>query len=318
MKNNSFKTKNKMVSYYLNKCLRVEDLKEKGYKITDNRNDKKLFPIGIDKDGFAGWLAIDGYHTEINDNIDDTVFYRLEGSGFIGGIDLMLEIAEDFDLKFMNDEEFELLYFYEKHDFEKEDEGKERWNEDLSWIQITRCEAYPQYEGLRINEIAKIHGTDVYDAMYDMIVDSKNACNACYFTMCEEDVKTVIAHPRAMICTDSGVAGVNKVFHPRLKATFPRVIGKYVREEKVVSLHEMIRKITAMPAMVYGLDNKGLIKVGLDADICIFDSEKIIDESLYTDCQKKAKGLNYVILNGEVVVEDAVFNGKRNGRVILK
>lgn len=122
-----------MVTYYLNKRLRVEDLKEKGYEITDNRNDKKLFPIGIDKDGFAGWLAIDGYHTEINDNIDDTVFYRLEGSGFIGGIDLMFEIAEDFDLKFMNDEEFELLYFYEKHDFEKEDEDK---------LFNDRCDAY--------------------------------------------------------------------------------------------------------------------------------------------------------------------------------
>lgn len=103
--------------------------------------------------------------------------------------------------------------------------AKERWNGDFTWIQIASCKAYPQYEGLRVPEIAKLHGTDVYDAMYDMILDSQNVCRGCYFTMCEEDVKTVLAHPRAMICTDSSVAKNDNVFHPRLKATFPRVLG---------------------------------------------------------------------------------------------
>lgn len=122
-----------MVTYYLNKRLRVEDLKEKGYEITDNRNDKKLFPIGIKKDGFDDWLAIDGFNAEIKDNIDDTVFYRLEGSGFIGGIDLMFEIAEDFDLKFINDEEYEILFFREEHNESEEEMNK---------IFEERCDAY--------------------------------------------------------------------------------------------------------------------------------------------------------------------------------
>lgn len=196
--------------------------------------------------------------------------------------------------------------------------GRAKWGDDLSWAQVTRCTAYPQYEGLRIPEIAKLHGKDVYDTIYDMILVSNNACSCSYFTMCEEDVETVMAHPRAMICTDSGVAETRKVYHPRMRGTFPRTLGRYVRERVVTTLPEMIRKMTAMPAAVYNLQTKGLIREGMDADICIFDAEKIIDRSEYTNCTAGAEGLNYVILNGEVVCENAVFNGKRNGKLILR
>ncbi len=193
-----------------------------------------------------------------------------------------------------------------------------RFGNDLSWVLITSCTAYPEYEGLTVPEIAELHKKDCYDTIFDLIKDSENKCNACYFTMCEEDVKTILEHPRAMICTDSGVAGSKKVFHPRLKATFPRVLGKYVREEKVTSLPEMIRKMTYMPAMVYGLSGKGLLHRGFDADICIFDADKIIDRATFTDCNKRAEGLSYVILNGSIVVENAVYNGTKAGRLILR
>lgn len=189
-------------------------------------------------------------------------------------------------------------------------------DDDLSWVLITKCDAYPQYSGLRLNEIAKMHGKDVYDTICDIVKDCKNECHACYFLMCEEDVETVIAHPRSMICTDSGVMGDAKVYHPRLRGSFPRALGRYVRERSVVSLHEMIRKMTSMPATVYGLKGKGILKEGFDADICIFDPEKIIDGADYTHCHKRAEGLNYVIIDGEVVVENAVYNGKRKGKVI--
>ena len=196
--------------------------------------------------------------------------------------------------------------------------GRAKWEDDLSWAMVSKCSAYPQYEGLRIPEVAKLHGKDVYDTVYDMILDSKNACSCCYFTMCEEDVETVMAHPRAMICTDAGVAGTRTVYHPRMRGSFPRAIGRYVRERGVTTLPEMIRKMTAMPASVYGLWSKGLIREGMDADLCIFDADKIIDRSEYTDCTKGAEGFNYVILGGEVVCENAVFNGKRNGKLILR
>lgn len=189
---------------------------------------------------------------------------------------------------------------------------------DLSWILITNCPAYPQYVGKRMDEVAALHGTDVYDAAFDMIRDCRNAVSACYFTMCEEDVKTVLAYPRAMIGTDSSVAGKRKAYHPRLRGTFPRVLGRYVREAQVTTLEEMIRKMTGLPAQVYGLTEKGRIAEGYDADICIFDAEKIIDRADYAACHLRAEGLKYVLMDGEVVVEDAVYNGKRRGRVLLR
>ena len=191
-----------------------------------------------------------------------------------------------------------------------------KFGNDLSWAMITIFPPQPEYEGLTIPQIAEIRGTDVFDTVCDLVAESKNICNACFFTMCEEDVETIMKHPRAMICTDSAVAADAQVYHPRLRGSFPRVLGRYVRERGVTPLYEMIRKITSMPASVYGLKTKGLLWEGMDADICIFDEEKIIDNAGFVECHKRADGLNYVILGGEVVVENAVYNGKRKGRLI--
>lgn len=190
-------------------------------------------------------------------------------------------------------------------------------HDDLNWVLITNCPAYPEYKGLRLSEIAKIHEKDVYDTIFDLLIESKNACSACYFLMCEEDLETVLSHPRAMICTDSPVRGSKEVYHPRLRGSFPRALGRYVRERSVVPLHEMIRKMTSMPATVYGLQGKGLIREGFDADICIFDADKIIDRSDFISCHERAEGLNYVLINGTIVVKNAVYNGTRAGKVLV-
>ena len=87
---------------------------------------------------------------------------------------------------------------------------------------------------------------------------------------------------------------------------------------KTVTLPEMIRKMTSLPAQVYGIPNKGLLQEGYDADICIFDADKIIDRAEFTDCQKGCEGLNFVIVGGKVVAEDGVHNGKCCGRIILR
>ena len=192
-----------------------------------------------------------------------------------------------------------------------------KWS-DYDWIQLTICKAHPELEGLRIPEAAERYGKDEIDTMLDIILESGDVCSACYFSMCEEDIATVIAHPRAMICTDSQVAGANKVYHPRLRASFPRAIARYVRERGVVTLQEMIRKLTAMPAAVYSLTGKGLLREGMDADVCIFDAARIKDNATFADCSKRADGLNYVILSGEVVVENAVHDGRRVGRVLRR
>lgn len=134
--------------------------------------------------------------------------------------------------------------------------------------------------------------------------------------MCEEDVETVLRHPRAMVCTDSGVAVRGQVSHPRLVASFPRVLGHYVRERGLVPLPEMIRRITALPAHVYGFPTKGVIREGYDADLCIFDADRIIDKANYDAPALRAEGLRYVIVGGKTAVEDSVFNGTRNGAVL--
>jgi N-acyl-D-amino-acid deacylase len=195
--------------------------------------------------------------------------------------------------------------------------GRAKWGEDLSWILLAASDIYPEYVGKTLDEIAALRGTDSYDAAYDLLLGA-NVCNACYFTMCEEDVERILSHPRAMICTDSGLSGTNIYFHPRLKATFPRVLSRYVRERKVTSLPEMIRKMTSMPASVYGLGKKGLIREGMDADLCIFDPEKIRDLARFDSPDQRCEGLKYVLVAGEIVVEDAVFNGKRKGKAIIR
>ena len=191
------------------------------------------------------------------------------------------------------------------------------WAEDLSWVQVSTCNGYPEYQGLTIPEVAKIHGKSPFETIFDMIAASTN-CQACFFMMCEEDVERVLSYERCMICTDSHVAGNDKVFHPRTLGTFPRVLGRYVREKKIVPLREMIRKMTSMPAQVYGLKRKGLLIEGYDADIGIFDADKIIDRSEFNDCTRGALGLSYVIVGGEVVCENAVYNGKRLGKVLIR
>ena len=193
---------------------------------------------------------------------------------------------------------------------------KRRHGEDLEWVLVTNCPGHPEFKGKRVSEIARIWGKSHYDTVYDLLVDGDMEGNACYFTINEADVETVLAHPRAMICTDGGVAKKSTVYHPRLRGTFPRVLGRYVRERKVTSLPEMIRKMTSMPAAVYGLKSKGLLWEGMDADICIFDADKIIDRSDFVDCGLHAEGLNYVIIGGKIAVMDAVYTGVRGGRVI--
>ena len=116
----------------------------------------------------------------------------------------------------------------------------------------------------------------------------------------------------------TGVAGKKVSYHPRLRGTFPRVLGRYVREQQVTSLPEMIRKITSLPAQVYGLDTKGRIAEGMDADICIFDAETIIDRAEFTDPHPRAEGIAFVIVAGEVAAENATITGKAPGKLLRR
>lgn len=189
-------------------------------------------------------------------------------------------------------------------------------DDDLRWVLVTVCPAFPEYTGKRLPEIAQLRNTDVYDVIFDMIVANRNNFRACYFLMCEEDLQQVLRHERCMVCTDSGVRTGNS-YHPRLRGSFPRVLGRYVRQLGILSLPEMIRKSTSLPAAVYGFKTKGLLKEGYDADICIFDPETIIDRCDFVDCHQRADGLRYVLIGGKVVAENAEFNGTMAGKLLV-
>ncbi len=179
------------------------------------------------------------------------------------------------------------------------------WHEKgLSWALMVGLDKTPEYNGMRISEAALKTGKDEFETLFDIL--EKNGCSgrAVLFTMNEEDVENVISKPYAMIGTDSSCG---KGAHPRYAGTFPRALGHYVRERGLDTFEGMIHRMTGLPAEVYKLSGKGLIKEGMDADICVFDKNKINALSSFTDPNGENVGLLYVFVNGEA----AVYNGKR-------
>lgn len=193
----------------------------------------------------------------------------------------------------------------------------ERYEKDYTWIVVGKCPARPEYQGERIVDLARARGLSPMAFLYELMKECRGV-TGCFFTMCEEDVETVLRHPRAMIGTDSSLGGDFVYYHPRVRGTFVRAIARYVRERKIVSLPEMIRKMTSLPAKVYRLPTKGVIREGMDADICIFDYERLTDRADFKAPTQNNIGLSYVLVNGEIVVEDGVANGTRPAGVILK
>ena len=197
--------------------------------------------------------------------------------------------------------------------------GRETWGDDLSFALVTDYPPNREYEGMTVSEIARMVGeTDQYETVLSLLRESKGAGKGCYFCVNEEDLCHVIKHPKTMICTDSEIKGTSQKHHPRLVGSFPRAIAKYVREKSIVSLSEMIRKMTFLPASVYGLKGKGSIEVGMDADLCIFDAERITDRADYVNCSLTNEGLHYVIVNGKIVLSNGQYNGARAASVYTK
>ena len=178
--------------------------------------------------------------------------------------------------------------------------------------------AYPQYSGRMVPEVAKEHGKSCAETVLDILLADDLASNELSFGMCEEDIERIMAFPRTMIGTDGLWYPGAVSAHPRAFATFPRVLGHYVRERKVMSFEEAIRRITSMPAAVYGLKDKGLIREGFDADLCLLDPDRITDAADYQHWNTRCPGLKYVFVGGKIVVEDSVHNGSLMGKKLLR
>jgi len=192
----------------------------------------------------------------------------------------------------------------------------EKWGEDYSWVLVTNCAAVPEYNGHTIAEIAAMRTATHAEAALDVVRLSPAKNSGCFFSMSHEDMKFVLGHPLTMVCTDSSVAKKLSTFHPRLRGSFPRALGRYVREEKVVTLQEMVRKMTSLPASVYRIAGKGLLRKGMDGDICVFDPATICDTADYMNPSLPNVGLAYVFVGGKTAVRDGTATGVLAGRLL--
>jgi N-acyl-D-amino-acid deacylase len=179
------------------------------------------------------------------------------------------------------------------------------------------------FEGKSITQIAQEWGKDPADAAWDLVAAGQGRVMAIYHMMSEEDVKWALQRPWTSIGSDAGAAltpgsaDVLGLPHPRSYGTFPRVLGKYVRDEQVLTLAEAVRKMTSWPATRMRLDRRGVIREGAWADITIFDLDRVSDQATYDEPVLFPVGIEYVLVNGEVVIEDGgTHTGARPGHVL--
>jgi dihydroorotase/N-acyl-D-amino-acid deacylase len=178
-----------------------------------------------------------------------------------------------------------------------------------------------QFEGKRLNEIARAWNKDPYEAMFDFVVADSSRTSRIKFSMDEQDLRLAMAQPWTSFCTDAGNrAADGPLFegkpHPRAYGSFPRVLGRYVREFHLISLEEAIRKMTSLPANRVGIRDRGVLKPGAYADVVVFDPVTVIDKATFEDPHQYSVGIDHVFVNGQAVWELGKFTGNLPGRVL--
>lgn len=172
----------------------------------------------------------------------------------------------------------------------------------------------PAVVGRSVAALAAERGRDPVDVIMDIIQAEENRATMVCFQNCEENLIKVMQKPWVMVCTD-GILGAGKP-HPRLYGTFPRVLGRYVREQGVLTLEEAVRKMTALPAASFGLTDRGVLKEGLAADVVVFDPAAVTDRATFAEPQVWPEGVSHVLVNGELVLADGALTGRLPGRLL--
>lgn len=192
----------------------------------------------------------------------------------------------------------------------------------LKNIFIANFKKNPDYNGKSLEEILIQIGRKAnLENAAELIIEivENGDASAVFLQMNEEDVKNLMKLPYVSIASDGGVQFPGAGFpHPRSYGTFPRVISKYVREERVLSLEDAIRKMTSLPAQVFRIKERGLIKEGFFADIVIFDFERIKDNATFQDPHQYPSGIEFVIVNGKVVMENGKHTKEYPGMIIKR
>ena len=181
-------------------------------------------------------------------------------------------------------------------------------------VMVAAAPRRPEVEGKTLVEIGELLGLPPWEAGQKLVQEDPSVL-AIGFGMAEEDVRRVMAHPAAMFGSD-GIPSAGGKPHPRLYGTFPRVLGTYVRREKVLGLEEAVHKMTDLPARKHRLVERGRLAPGYHADVTVFDARSVDDIATYKDPRRYPDGIRYVIVNGEVVVEGSRHTGRSAGRVL--
>ena len=197
------------------------------------------------------------------------------------------------------------------------------WPDGASRILITSVlnPALKKYEGKSIEEIAHDEKKDSLDVLMDIVVADKGNTARVTFGMSEDDVRAALKHPLVSLCTDSQAMAEDGILsqeksHPRAWGSAPRILGKYVREEKLLRLEEAIRKMTSLPASRMRFGDRGIVRSGMAADLVAFDPETVRERSTYADPLHYSEGIPYVAVNGQLVVELGKITAARPGRIL--
>jgi N-acyl-D-amino-acid deacylase len=184
-----------------------------------------------------------------------------------------------------------------------------------------RNEALRHLTGRSLAEVAQMRGTTPEDTIMDLVVEDNSRVSSVFFTMSEDNVRKAVGLPWMSFCSDAASMASEGVFlststHPRAYGSFARVLGKYVRDERAVSMQEAIRRLTAFPADTLGLERRGHLVPGHYADVVVFDPNRIADQATFDRPHQYATGMAHVFVNGEQVLKDGDHTGVLSGRVV--
>lgn len=198
----------------------------------------------------------------------------------------------------------------------------DRGGDDLSRVQLAKVKWMPELEGKTLKYWCEMKGLEpsIENGAELVIEAQSNGGASCVFhAMSEEDVELIMQHPQTMIASDGRLVepGIGHP-HPRWYGTFPRVLGRYVREKNTISLSKAIYKMTKLPATTLGISDRGQLIEGMKADITIFNPTTIADMATFEDPHQYSIGINYVIINGKLSIDNGVFTNLKAGKILKK
>jgi dihydroorotase/N-acyl-D-amino-acid deacylase len=188
-------------------------------------------------------------------------------------------------------------------------------------ISVVQNPELKKFQGKRLSEVATAWNKDPMDTLFDILMLDKGFTECAVFGMSEPDVALALQQPWMSVDNDSsgtspeGILGEEHP-HPRAYGTFPRILRKYVREEKKLTLEEAVRKFSSLPAQRIRLADRGVLKLGMWADVVVFDPETVRDIATFDDPNRLSQGMEYVLVNGVAVIEEGKMTGALPGKVL--